>query len=337
MSSEAVLPTDPDVNPWSGVHSPRTASLLDMARLGASYSVSQRTQMRYRSRCDFFASFCAQHGFAALPTSTQAILAFCGFCMEEGRARQLSSYLSAIAHQHKSHGFWSPTLHPAVSQVRKGLTRWVAVHHPRIARWRLPLRVSHVRDCFAQVDQSDPWVRQALAVLSFGLRIGQRASTLGNIRREHIKFGKEHVSLYIPRSKTDQEARGRYVYVEYPRPDSPPFHPVTLLSQHLKFNHIKSGFVFRAFGRGRRNMSDRPLGGAGVNLVVKWCCYDVLHLDGLYSGHSIRIGAATAMSEAGVEDHVIRQTCGWKGPYAHVYLRFAKSVRGDLSRAMGFL
>lgn len=255
--------------------------------------------------------------------------------MASGKARQLSSVLAAVAHQHKSHGFWSPTGHPSVTQVRKGIARWLADHQPRTAQWRLPLRPDHVRACYSQADLTDPWTVQALAVLAFGLRIGQRASTLGHVRVEHVKFCREYVSVYIPRSKTDQEARGRYIYLDLPGPDAPAYHPVLLLARHMSINKISSGYMFRMFSARRTRKTARPLSAVGVNLVVKWCCHDVLDLSGLYSGHSIRIGAATAMSEAGVEDHVIRQTCGWKGPYAHVYLRFARSVRGDLTRAMG--
>lgn len=333
--TDSLLPADPSVNPWADPPpTPAAARLLSLARTGASYSVSQRTQSRYRSHADTFGRFCHAHGFNPLPASVQAVLAFCGHAMDSGRARQLSSILTAVAHQHKSHGFWSPTQHPAVSQARKGITRWTAVHHPRVARWRQPLRPGHVRRCFRLANMTDPWTVQALAVLALGLRIGQRASTLGHLRLEDIRFAREHVSVYIGRSKTDQEGRGRYIYIDPPASDAPPYHPILLLRQHLRANRITSGPLFRQF-TDRKLITARPLAGRGVNLVVKWCCFDMLDLSGDYSGHSIRIGAATAMSEAGVEDHVIRQTCGWKGPYANVYLRFARTTRGDLTRAIG--
>lgn len=333
---DGLLMSAPDSsNPWTAPPpTTRAVSWLSLARTGAAYSVAPKTQKRYQSRVELFNSFCAQYGYVSLPAPVQAVLAYCGFAMQSGQARQLPAVLAAVAHHHKSHGFWSPTQHPAVSQARKGILRWVATHYPRVALWRQPLRPEHLRQCFRVSDVSDPWTVQALTVLSFGLRIGQRAATLGHLHFKDVQFAKEHVAVYISRSKTDQEGRGRYIYLEYPTLGSPEFHPVLLLLRHIRVNGIRSGFLFRAF-RKRSTMTAQPLSGRGVNLIVKWCCYDVLRLSGVYSGHSIRIGAATAMSEAGVEDHVIRQTCGWKGPYANVYLRFARTTRGDLTRAIG--
>lgn len=323
-------------NPWSAsAPSLSASSALSLARVGASYSVTSKTHSRYRVAFDRFAAFCSKAGYPSLPAPTQAILAFAGHVMELGQARSLPHLLGAVSHYHITHGFWSPTNHPAVTQTRKGVARWVAQHQPRTVAWRLPLRPEHLRDCFSRVGHSDdPWTVQAIALLSFGLRIGQRASTLGNLQLSDVRFLAEHVDVYIARSKTDQEGQGRHIFVEYPDSSSSPLHPVVALQRHIRVNGILSGPLFRSFTTSG-HCTQRALGGRGVNLVVKWCCYDTLKLDGLYSGHSIRIGSATAMSEAGVEDHVIRRTCGWTGPYAQTYLRFSRPSAGNLSRSMG--
>jgi hypothetical protein len=73
-----------------------------------------------------------------------------------------------------------------------------------------------------------------------------------------------------------------------------------------------------------------------VSALVKFATHQLLQLEGTFSGHSIRIGAATAMAEAGVEDHVIMQTCGWSSAiFKSVYLRFARSAGGDITDRMG--
>jgi hypothetical protein len=75
---------------------------------------------------------------------------------------------------------------------------------------------------------------------------------------------------------------------------------------------------------------------ANVSAAVKYALHTLLQEQGAYSGHSLRIGAATAMAEAGIEDHVIMQVCGWSSSiFKTVYLRFARSRRGDLTSAMG--
>lgn len=322
-------------NPWASQPPSQSAlSALRAAKLGATHSVTSKTRSRYATAFDKFAAFCQRNGYSALPASVQAVLAYCGHTMQTGRARSLGAALGAVNHAHISHGFWSPTNHPAVTQTRKGILRWVAEHQPRTVAWRLPLRPEHLRQALDKVDRSEPRVAQALAVLAFGLRIGQRASTLGHLKLQDVRFLREHVDIYIARSKTDQEGRGRHIFVEYPAADSSPLHPITALRHHLKINNITEGYLFRAFSASGRPLR-RPLAGRGVNTAVKWLCYDTLGLQGLYSGHSIRIGAATALAEAGAEDHVIRRTCGWTGPYAQTYLRFSRSGQGDLSVAMG--
>lgn len=282
-----------------------------------------------------FEGYCESRDLSAMPAEVQTVLAFIGHLVSERRGRLLPRYLAAIRHEHVSHGLLSPTDHPTVSHTRKGTAHLMAELQPRVAKWRLPFRTAFLRQALVSLDLSEPWVLQLFACLAFGLRIGQRPGTLGNLRLEDVHFRPEHLAVYLARTKTDQEGQGRWLFIDYPSSAiASPLHPAVLLRRHIAVNSIRDGFLFRSWRRGAA-MSERPLGQPGVDALVKFVCYDTLHLQGYYAGHSIRIGAGTMMAEAGMEDHVIRQTCGWKGPYAATYLRFAKP-RLSIDTALGF-
>ena len=51
---------------------------------------------------------------------------------------------------------------------------------------------------------------------SLGLRLGWRPSELANILPTDVKFFGDKVGFLLPRSKTDQLAVGRWVYVDLP-------------------------------------------------------------------------------------------------------------------------
>jgi len=137
----------------------------------------------------------------------------------------------------------------------------------------------------------------------------------------------------LPTSKTDQEHHGRTVFIDI-TPNLPPTHPVSLLRSHLDMNTLVRGPIFWQWKRGFQR-STKPLTADGVSALVKFAAYNLLKLNGRFSGHSLRIGAATTMAEAGIEDHIIMQTCGWSSSiFKSVYLRFARSTHGDITNRM---
>ena len=61
-----------------------------------------------------------------------------------------------------------------------------------------------------------------------------------------------------------------------------------------------------------------------------------LSLDGKYSGHSLRIGGATAAMQAGLTLEQIQTIGGWKSPAVHLYLRLIGTMQLGTSEKMGF-
>ena len=74
---------------------------------------------------------------------------------------------------------------------------------------------------------------------------------------------------------------------------------------------------------------------AAVNSVVKRLAQH-LQLDGKYSGHSLRIGGATAAMEAGLTLEQIQAIGGWNSPAVHRYLRLVGTAQMGTSEKMGF-
>ena len=143
-----------------------------------------------------------------------------------------------------------------------------------------------------------------------------RSKELAKIRFEHLSWS----PILLPTSKTDQECHGRRVFIDIP--DSlQPSHPVALLRTHLDINNIHFGPLFWQW-RHLLPRSDKQLSADGVSALVKYAACNILNLTGRYSGHSLRIGAATSMvwkimssckPVAGLAPYSNRYTCALLG------------------------
>lgn len=236
--------------------------------------------------------------------------------------------LAAIRHWHVISGLPPTTDHPSVRMLRAAARR-LRPHLRSRRPWRLPLLPLHIRRLRSVLVLSRPRHLLMLTLLTLGLRLGWRSASLAQMRVDHLHWLEDRLMIDLPTSKTDPTWQGRSVFIDF-SPGMSRFHPVALLQRYIRVFQRRPGQPLWAHFGPRRAF--RP---HDVSAIVKEAA-SVLQLAGRYSGHSLRIGAATAMAEAGVEKHVIMQTCGWaSNVFEQVYLRFARSTRGDLSAAMG--
>jgi integrase len=133
-----------------------------------------------------------------------------------------------------------------------------------------------------------------------------RRSELVGIKLMDFGRVREGIILTIRRSKTDQDGVGRKIGIPFGRT----IHcPVRSLERWLSVARIGEGPVFRPVDRHGR-ISEGPLSGEAVCLIVR----DRLAAAGFdptgYSGHSLRAGFATSAICAGVSTFKVRQQTG---------------------------
>ena len=127
------------------------------------------------------------------------------------------------------------------------------------------------------------------------------------------------VRVFLKRSKTDQYGRGTEVFIGSTRDE---LCPVRAVCSYVAIRGNSPGAFFRS--------SDGvPLTkGRFVELVRSSLSRAGVPTAG-YSGHSFRIGAATAASQAGIPDSVIQALGRWS---SSAFLRYIRTPREQLAR-----
>ena len=130
-------------------------------------------------------------------------------------------------------------------------------------------------------------------------------------------------TLTIETSKTDQQGRGSTLYVG----DT----TITTIRRYQQKAGIESGALFRRIRRGDRPTTER-LTTQSARKIVKQRARDA-GADGFISGHSLRVGSAISLAQAGATV-VDMQTAGrWKS--SHMPAHYAKAElaeRGAIAR-----
>ena len=132
------------------------------------------------------------------------------------------------------------------------------------------------------------------------------------------------IRIHIKASKTDPFRKGVYVYLGKTGNE---LCPVMAMAAYMAVRGRLSGPFFHF-------VSGTPL---SRELFVRHvtdalCPYDVDVKD--YSGHSFRIGAATAASAAGVEDSMIKTLGRWQSSAYQSYVRIPRESLAAVSKKL---
>ena len=136
--------------------------------------------------------------------------------------------------------------------------------------------------------------------------------------------GPQLLKVHLKKSKSDQLGRGVDVYIGK---KGCPLCPVVAITQYMAIRGSKEGPFFQ-FKDGR------PLTKSSFTSKVR----EALKATGLpeqnFTGHSFRIGAATATASAGIENSVIRTLGRWSSSAYLVYIRTPREHLASFSRTL---
>ena len=230
---------------------------------------------------------------------------------------------------------------PCLRLVQAGIQRVYAEQEKQVARIRLPITPSILRKMhgYWNTQASDPDVRMlwaASALFFFGFfRSGEiTVPSLSSYRASHhLSWGDvaidnpttpEILRVRIKRSKTDQLGKGADVYVGK---TGCSICPVAAVLSYMATRGDKEGAIFQ-FHNGQ------PLTKAQFTQRVR----STLQAVGLpcedFSGHSFRIGAATAAARAGIEDSMIRTLGRWSSSAYLMYIRIPSVQLARFSQSL---
>ena len=139
-----------------------------------------------------------------------------------------------------------------------------------------------------------------------------------------VNVGDLHKStLRIKSSKTDQEGRGEVLYVGVPT--------LKLIDRYCTSADIQSGSLFRRIRRGDHVTGER-LTDVSARRIIKARSQDA-GVEGFISGHSLRVGSAVSLAQAGASVVDMQNAGRWKSPQmpAH-YAKAELAERGAVAR-----
>ena len=299
------------------------SSLDSTVQFFSSRGVAPSTNKTYQSALRRFYSFCSSFTVPSpFPVSEAILCYFASYLAAQQLSPQtIKTYLAGIRFMQITLGLPEPRAFsslPRLRLVQAGIQRVYAEQGKQAAKIRLPITPSILRKMHGHwnTQASDPDVRMlwAASVLCFFGFLRSREITRPSLpsyrASHHLSWGDvaidnptvpEILRVRIKRSKTDQLGKGVDVCVGR---TGCSICPVAAVLSYMATRGNKEGAFFH-FHNGQ------PLTKAQFTQLVRL----VLQAVGLpyedFSGHSFRIGAATAAAKAGIKDSTISTLGHW--------------------------
>ena len=276
------------------------APLIERARAYTDAAVPPNTLRAYGASWRSFVDFCSVRNVDALPAEPQTVALYVAHRAELCTVSTVRQNLAAIASKHAENGLESPCKHEVVRRMLRGIARTKgAAPHRKDA-----ITIDPLRAMLLEIRGDGLKAKRDQALLLLGFSAALRRSELAAIDFKDITFCKEGLRLTIPRSKTDQTGEGAEIAVPYVANRS--LCAVRTLKSWLDASGITTGPVFRSFTL-KRELNDRAIDGGAVAELIQTLARKA-HLEGDFSGHSLRAGFATSAAQAKVSLDCIART-----------------------------
>lgn len=264
--------------------------------------LSRNTQMGYSYDFQMFKAWALTMQLCALPATPETVSLYITDLLGHGhKVTTASRRACAIAHYHRAANVESP-VNREVHGLLIGAKR-VLGEQPREMH---PLSLISLREItrVLTVDGSRKAIRDR-AMIVVGFCSALRRSSITALRTEDIEFVTEGLILFIPRDKTDQQSKGRYIGL--PLAQNPDTCPVRCLRAWMDLRGSGPGYVFTGL---RKDYHGQQLQGEAVCRLVKSCVKRIGISPDRYGGHSLRSGFITETGERGANLLLISSQTG---------------------------
>lgn len=289
----------PGSQPW--------ASQLDAIFSRCKGAYSDLTLSGYRTDLEIFAIWCSENDVGFLPAHSRSVARFFDDQLQTCRYATIRRRASAIRFAHVICDLPSPIDHSDVFLSMRRAARLKGRRPKQVLGLTRPLLDKILAACPDTLAGS----RDA-ALLSVGYDTLCRSSELSWMQVGDVQLGKGHI--YIPRAKNDPFGDGRFASLQSST--------IKRLESWLAQSRIKDGPLFR--GLHTRAVSIKPMDTSSTRRLIK-CSARRAGLKSeaeRLSDHSMRIGAAQDMLQAGHNQIAIMTAGGWKN--ADVLARYVE-------------
>lgn len=286
---------------------PAALSPEDFDRIShyAKATLSDKTQADYRSAWKDFEAYCGRRQFEPLPASIQTVAAYLTALADAGASvSQIDMKRSAIRYFHHTAGHVSPTEHPQVIELMKGVRR----ERGTAKNPKDELTLEHLKRIVAAMPATLAGLRDR-AMLLMGYWGAFRRSELVAVRIQDVKLTAEAMYISVPKSKTDKKNEGKTKTLEArSEPGFEDVCPVRAYRAWIDAGQINSGLVFRPIDRwGNVTTISEPMDGKEYARLVKRAVASVGLESRQFAGHSTRRGFVTDATDAGAQNADMRE------------------------------
>jgi site-specific recombinase XerD len=210
----------------------------------------------YRGDWQEFELWCAVRQHPHLPASPATMVNYASSLASAGKkVPTITRKLAALRIFHRGAGQDNPTDNGGAAAILNGIRRTVGI----ASRKKAPATVDVIDALLARIDASTLQGMRDRALLLLGFAGAFRRSELVAITVEDLTFSDQGVDVFLPKSKTDQEAKGRSVVVL----NGKALKPADRLGEWLDAAGVVSGPIFRRINRGD-HLTDEPLSAQSV-------------------------------------------------------------------------
>lgn len=296
-------------------------------------STADNTRAAYDRAWERFTTWCVQQGRTPLPATPHTLTEYVKHMCDGGSApNTVSQAISTIRSKHTDYGYPGEPDHKNPLRVLKGYRREWADDGNR-EKQATPIMVDALRAMVVTCDPTTLAGARDRALLLLGFRMLARRSELVGLDLADVVESKDGLTVYIKRSKTDQDARG--VSVAVPRgkhPETCAVEAIGTWKSALAERGLTNGPLFRPIDRhGRIGGEPETAGVAAVRLTGRSAC-DIVHRRGVlaglrekYTSHGLRAGGASTLYAAGVPIADIARQGRWN-PNSPVLMRYIRAV-----------
>ena len=265
------------------------------------------TQAAYEAALRDWWAWCTAHRYPTLPSEPSPIVEWIASMVRDRLApATIRKRLAALTYAYRVAGLPKLTSHPDVVDAVAGAARTLggAQLRARVLTLDQLQRLLTGLAIARHADITDPRVSRDRCLLALGWASALRAGELVALNTDDLTFDERGLLIHLRRSKTDQEALGRYIAVPYAHTIAAC--PVIITQRHARA--VGPGPLFCSIDRHRT--IGRRLSGHAVSTIVRDAVRAVLGIDpDGYSGHSLRRGHVTEARAHNVPDHrIIAQT-----------------------------